>query len=65
MLKFLLIGGDENMSKDIKDEHLKILENINNPNITKVINLSKELDIDIKILAQYFIDKESNLIDKD
>lgn len=53
------------MSKDIKDEHLKILENINNPNITKVINLSKELDIDIKILAQYFIDKESNLIDKD
>lgn len=53
------------MSKNIKDEHLKILKNINNPNVTKIIQLSEKLDIDIRVLAQYFIDKESKLIDKD
>lgn len=51
--------------KDIKDEHLRILENIKNPTITKVIELSGELEIDIKILAKYFIDKTSEEIEKE
>lgn len=51
--------------KDIKEEHLSILENIKNPTITKVIELSGELEIDIKILAKYFIDKTSEEIEKE
>lgn len=53
------------LGKDIKEEHLRILENIKNPTITKVIELSGELDIDIKVLAKYFIDKTSEEIEKE
>lgn len=53
------------LGKDIKEEHLRILENIKNPTITKVIELSGELEIDIKILAKYFIDKTSEEIEKE
>lgn len=53
------------MSKgnDLREEHIKILRDIKNPTITKVIKLSDELNIDIKILAKYFIDKTSHEIE--
>lgn len=53
------------MSKgnDLKEEHINILKNIKNPTITEIIRLSKELNIDIKMLAKYFIDKTEKEIE--
>ena len=49
------------MSKgnDLREEHIKTLKEIKNPTIRHVLALSDELNIDIKILAKYFIDKTS------
>lgn len=67
MIKFYLDIGGENMSKgnDLREEHIKILKGIKNPTITKVIKLSDELNIDIKVLAKYFIDKTSLEIEEE
>lgn len=46
--------------KDLNNEQLLKLKDIKNPTITKVIKLSDELNIDMKILAKYFIDKTLN-----
>lgn len=46
--------------KDLNNEQLLKLKDIKNPTITKVIKLSDELNIDMKILAKYFIDKTIN-----
>lgn len=51
--------------KDLNNEQLLKLKNIKNPTITKVIKLSNELNIDMKILAKYFIDKTSNEIEEE
>lgn len=49
------------MSKgnDLREEHMKTLKGIKNPTIRQVLALSDELNIDIKVLAKYFIDKTS------
>mgnify|MGYP003373222743 CR=1 FL=1 len=59
MIKFYLDIGGENMSKgnDLREEHVKILKEIKNPTIRQVLSLSDKLNIDIKVLAKYFIDK--------
>lgn len=46
--------------KDLNNQQLLKLKDIKNPTITKVIKLSDELNIDMKILAKYFIDKTLN-----
>lgn len=51
--------------KDLSDIEIKKLAEIKNPTVTKIIELSKELDIDIKVLAEYFIDKTSNEIENE
>ncbi|EQK41143.1 hypothetical protein C671_2789 [[Clostridium] bifermentans ATCC 19299] len=51
--------------KDLNNEQLLKLKNIKNPTITKVIKLSNELNIDMEILAKYFIDKTSNEIEEE
>lgn len=48
------------IEEKLKKEHIKILNNIKNPTITKVIKLSEELNVDVTILAKYFIDKASH-----
>lgn len=48
---------------DLSDIEIKKLEKIKNPTVTKIIELSKELNIDIKVLAEYFIDKTTNEIE--
>lgn len=50
---------------DLSDIEIKKLEKIKNPTVTKIIELSKELNIDIKVLAEYFIDKTSNEIENE
>lgn len=51
--------------KDLNNEQLLKLKDIKNPTITKVIKLSDELNIDMKILAKYFIDKTINEIEEE
>jgi len=41
-------------------EQLSILKDINNPNITKIIELSKDLDVAPILLVEYFILQEEN-----
>lgn len=48
---------------DLSDIEIKKLEKIKNPTVTKIIELSKELNIDIKVLAEYFIDKTTSEIE--
>lgn len=48
--------------KELNNEQLLKLKRIKNPTITKVIKLSNELNIDMEILAKYFMDKTSNEI---
>ncbi|WP_290063456.1 hypothetical protein [Paraclostridium bifermentans] len=50
---------------DLSDIEIKKLEKIKNPTVTKIIELSKELNIDIKVLAEYFIDKTTNEIENE
>ncbi|WP_191973627.1 hypothetical protein [Paraclostridium bifermentans] len=51
--------------KDLNNEQLLKLKDIKNPTITKVIKLSNELNIDMEILAKYFMDKTSNEIEEE
>lgn len=51
--------------KDLNNQQLLKLKDIKNPTITKVIKLSDELNIDMKILAKYFIDKTINEIEEE
>lgn len=51
--------------KKLNNEQLLKLKSIKNPTITKVIKLSNELNIDMEILAKYFIDKTSNEIEEE
>lgn len=51
--------------KNLNNEQLLKLKSIKNPTITKVIKLSDELNIDMEILAKYFIDKTSNEIEEE
>lgn len=51
--------------KELDNEQLLKLKCIKNPTITKVIKLSNELNIDMEILAKYFIDKTSNEIEEE
>lgn len=44
---------------------IKRLEKFKNPSVTKVIRLSEELDIDIEILAKYFIDRISSEMEEE
>lgn len=48
---------------ELNNEQLLKLKSIKNPTITKVIKLSDELNIDMEVLAKYFIDKTSNEIE--
>ncbi|EQK40026.1 hypothetical protein C672_3564 [[Clostridium] bifermentans ATCC 638] len=51
--------------KELDNEQLLKLKCIKNPTITKVIKLSNELNIDMEILAKYFMDKTSNEIEEE
>lgn len=49
--------------KELNDIDIKKIEKIVNPTVTKIIEISKDLDVDIKVLAKYFIDKTSKEIE--
>ena len=51
--------------KELNNEQLLKLKRIKNPTITKVIKLSNELNIDMEILAKYFMDKTSNELEEE
>lgn len=44
---------------ELTTEQISKLKDIKNPNITKIIELSKEFGLDPIILVKYFISKES------
>lgn len=46
------------IKEELNNEQISILKDIENPNITKIIELSKELNIDPIVLVEYFISKE-------
>lgn len=45
--------------EELNNEQKLKIKDIKNPNITKIIELSKELDLDPIVLVKYFISKES------
>lgn len=51
--------------KELNDIDIKKIEKIVNPTVTKIIEISKDLDVDIKVLAKYFIDKTSKEIEEE
>ncbi|MGL5642022.1 MAG: hypothetical protein ACRDDM_07115 [Paraclostridium sp.] len=46
------------IKEELNNEQISRLKDIKNPNITKIIELSKDLNIDPIILVKYFISKE-------
>lgn len=49
----------------LTNEQILKLKDIKNPSLTKIIKLSQELNVDIKILLEYFIDRISSEMEEE